>query len=71
MEVVVRCYIKLENNPRLSDVALALLTNVIMGKDLPTKISYRLKLRDEFRSIDHIMRKDALKFEQTLDESLA
>lgn len=71
LEVVVRCYIKLENNPRLSDVALALLTNVIMGKDLPTKISYRLKLRDEFRSIDHIMRKDALKFEQTLDESLA
>jgi len=67
LEVVVRCHIELQNDPKLKDVASSFLGATISGSDYPTSVPYRRELKDVFRKMDHVLKRNAATFAQALE----
>ncbi|MNL31566.1 hypothetical protein D3C87_1533610 [compost metagenome] len=71
LEVAIRSHIKLQGDRDLGDVTSSFMTAVIRGAASPTKMSYRVELRNVFGRMDHRMRHEAARFEEALEASLA
>lgn len=70
LEVAIRGHLKLEGDRRTTDVASSFREAVITGTALPTSLAYRRELRKVFGDVDHVMRRNAGVFEESLDASL-
>lgn len=68
--IVIRSYVRLQNNPQIADVATSFLNSIIIGADLPTKFSYRQELKNVFERLDHRLKGEAAVFVNALDDSL-
>ncbi|WP_213976820.1 hypothetical protein [Serratia marcescens] len=71
LETVVRCYTRLERNPKLRAVADSLLISTTKGDFNMTKASYRKQLLELFDEIDdHRVRGDAPKFRKAIESAI-
>lgn len=68
--IVIRSYVRLQNNPQIADVASSCLNAIILGTDWPTKMAYRQQLKNVFERLDHRLRGEATVFMNVLDNSL-
>jgi len=71
LEIVVRCYIRIEENKILNDVASSLLKNSTMGDLNSTSASYRRELQKIFNKMDTHLQGSAKKFEQHIEQAIS
>jgi len=70
LEMVVRCYVRLEQQKNLNDVASSLSEYATKGELNSSSASYRRQLQKAFKNLDPHLQGNASNFEQKIDSAV-